>query len=388
MNKIVLHFTKGIACGLTGLVLISGQVFSQEMSLKERFVPYGQIRSGYFTQHRNDRDSSRKITDEMRLRALIGVKYKFTENLILSTRVAGRYSTEQEKFDFILNDYVIPGKDGILQGQTTIDEFNLEFKATSYLKIKAGRFQTSFELGGVPKKSLDRNNTVNTDINWTDGIHATYTLPQEWEWHFIAQNNAKKGSSVYFRTPLDFSDAASRISYFTIVKSTSKDSWFAQRELSLSYLPHSIPQIDTTARSKDLFSAVARVAKSIPVRTNAKIYLGAEGGLVSSTPEKKLVKTGTEGNAGRYAYQVSAHILDLFKTQNLGIVYGNVDDGFLISPDLRPNNHEIEIRHQWKITKKLSMENRIRSRTDKYRINNSKKSREDIDLYFRLTYRL
>jgi hypothetical protein len=363
-------------------------LFAQETSVKDRFIPYGQIRSGYFTLHRDDRDSSRKIIDELRLRALVGIRYTFTENLILSLRVAGRYSTEQEKFDFILNDYVIAGNDGILLGQTTIDDFNLEYKATDKLKFRVGRFQNSFELGGVPKKSLDRNTGVNTDINWTDGIHATYAVSHNWEWHFVTQYNSKKGSSVYFRKPLDFSDAASRISYYSIIKSVSKESWLSQRELSFSYLPRSIPLVDTTIRHKNLLSATARFAKSISVGSSAKLYLGAEWGVVSATPERKLVKTGTEGNARPFAYQVSANVLDMFSSQNIGIVYGNIDDGFLISPDLRSNNHEIEIRHQWKITKKLSMENRIRSRMDKYRLTNSKKNREDIDLYFRLTYRL
>lgn len=372
------------------LLLLFSFINAKAQESEPRIKPYGMIRTGYFTISRDDRDGEVFSKHEMRLRLQLGLKLKITESLYLNARYAGRFSTAQESFDFVLTDHIPPGKDGLNMGTSTFDEFHLDYKPIESFRIRLGRMQTKFELGGVPKKSLDRNDSPNTDINWTDGIHLTYTTKFDWAAHFIAQYNSREGSSNILRLPLNFESPASRVSYYAVLQDMNKNSFFAQREISATYIPHSVPGVQADETAKDLFAIVSRAAVAPRLGSFASLFIGGELGYANRTVNKSLLNTGDidDGQGGHMAYQLSFNLLDVFQKHNIGFVYGNIDDGWLISPDLRPNNIEKEIRHQWKITKKLSMENRIRWRRDKEMHTGAAKKREDIDLYFRLSYRL
>ncbi|MFW5879740.1 MAG: hypothetical protein ACOCUV_02840 [bacterium] len=352
--------------------------------------PYGSVRTGYFTKKNDGRDGNISSKHEGRLRLQLGLKLRVFDNLSLNTRFAGRFSTAQEEFSFVLTDHIPPGKDGLKMGSSTIDEFHLDYKPFDALRIRLGRMQTKFELGGVPKKSLDRNDSPNTEINWTDGIHFTYTTKFGMAAHFIAQYNSKSGGSNIFRLPLSFEDPASRVSYYGVLQDVKEGGFFAQRELSATYIPQSIPDINENNSPKDLFAVATRLAVAPKLGAFATLFIGGELGYANRSANKALLNTGfvDEGQGGQMAYQVSINLLDMFEKHNIGFIFGNIDDGWLISPDLRSNNYEREIRHQWKITKKLSMENRIRWRSDKEQIVGAQQKRQDVDLYFRFTYKL
>jgi hypothetical protein len=374
------------------LIVIGFSAFVQAygQDSEPRIKPYGMIRTGYHTITSDGRDGVVSKSNDMRLRLQLGLKFSLAKNVSINARFAGRFSTAQESFRFIISDHIIPGKDGLLLGESTIDELNFDYKPFNFLRIKAGRIQTKFELGGVPRKSLDRGDSPNTDVNWTDGIHFTFFAKQNWNLHFIAQHNSPNGSSNILRLPLNFEHRASRISYYAVWEGTKKDGFFSQKEISATYIPKSIPRVYPNEINKDLIALVTRLGTSPSLGEFANLFIGAEVGYVNNAPNKSLLKTGTieDGTGGKLAYQTSVNLLDVLGKHNIGFVYGNIDDGWLISPDLRSNNIEKEIRHQWKITKKLSMENRIRWRKDKEQHINTLKKREDVDLYFRLTYRL
>ncbi|MFP5506061.1 MAG: hypothetical protein ACLGH6_07670, partial [Gammaproteobacteria bacterium] len=134
----------------------------------------GDLRGGYFTLHRDDRNGSSDVTDEFRARIRLGLEAKLGERLSAKARFAGRYSTYQNHNHFEIFTY-IPSDDGLRRGDSTLDEFYVAYKPASDWMVKLGRIQTKFELAGVAKKSLDRNDSPNVDITWTDGLHATRT---------------------------------------------------------------------------------------------------------------------------------------------------------------------------------------------------------------------
>src|SRR3546814_4357412 len=66
----------------------------------------------------------------------------------------------------------------------------------------------------VASKGLDRNDSPNIDINWTDGVHLDMPIAGGWRGHVIGQYRHRKGSGAVAHAPLDFSDPGSRGTVF------------------------------------------------------------------------------------------------------------------------------------------------------------------------------
>ncbi|NOY62155.1 MAG: hypothetical protein GXP10_03180, partial [Gammaproteobacteria bacterium] len=71
----------------------------------------------------------------------------------------------------------------------------IDYRASTQSSVRVGRMQTKFELAGVAKKSLDRNDSPNTDITWTDGVYAKHKLSDSWTAHAILQYSPRSGST-------------------------------------------------------------------------------------------------------------------------------------------------------------------------------------------------
>lgn len=347
----------------------------------------GTVRTGFHTITRYERDGSESSTDDFRLRLQLGLGANITNTLSAKVRFAGRFSTEQENFLFTMKDH-IPTTDGLRLGESTFDQIYLSYKPFSDLNIRLGRFQTKFELVGVPRKSLERSDSPNTDVSWTDGLHLTYTLPIGFNTHFILQHNSEKGPTNVNRSPLRFTDKGSRFTYYGLIESNKKWGPFIQREFSVTYIPKSFLSYGIY---KDYIAYVTRLGMSFDLDyEGGRFVVGGEAGYAPNTPPKTAFRTGKagDGDAGGWAYQLSFNLMDLFNDHNIGIVYGVIDDGWLISPDLRNNNIEFETRYIWKISNPLSFEGRGRVRKDYIAVDGSQQQRKHVDFYFRFTYRL
>jgi hypothetical protein len=80
-------------------------------------------------------------------------------------------------------------------GDVTVDEFFLQWYKLDRFDVALGRMQTKFVArGGVFAKSLDRNDSHNMNVNWTDGLHATFKAKRGWVSHLILQRNAREGA--------------------------------------------------------------------------------------------------------------------------------------------------------------------------------------------------
>lgn len=351
----------------------------------------GRIRTGYFTQTREDRDGTESVSGNFRLRINLGAGYRFSPQWTVWARVGGRFSNDQDYMKFHITDHIPRGSDGLPLGESTLDELYINYQSTGGLNIRLGRMQTSFQLKGVPKKSLDREDSPNTDVNWTDGLFISWPFHESYTLHMIAQYNAKTWASNILRPPLDFSDDRSRISMFGMLDVSTDHSVFVQRQLGVTWLPAALPVYGEPGEElKDYLAATARVAAAWPVGIlESEILVGGELGYAFNTPAKTVMQTSAniEDMAGNTAWQMSVNLMNILSKHSIGFVFGQIEDGYLISPDMRYNNFERELRMQLRLTKNLTMENRVRVRSDLNKIVGADQKRRDVDYYFRLSYR-
>ena len=371
----------------TCLGLVCGPLFAE--TADSAFTFSGDVRGGFFSADRDDRDGSQNTTDEFRLRLRLGVGVELTDTLSAKARVAGRYSTDDRNHNHFEFFSSIPSDDGLRRGDSTIDELYLNYRPNKQWQVRAGRMQTKFELDGVAKKSLDRSNSGNTDITWTDGVHVKYKAGNGWDIHGIAQYNPQEGATEVRRSPLDFTKEGSRVSYFMALENKQKWGPVVQRGIDVTYLPDAL-RVDGNAagRIDDYWAVVGRMAARWPMGNNGmKFMLAGELGYAPNRPTALAVKTDTSGRADGLAGQLTFNFIDIVPKHSLGIVLGRAGDGYLLSPDFRSNTNLVEARYQWKIAKKQKFEARLRHRKDIDRRNGVAEDRVDVDYYLRYTYK-
>lgn len=350
----------------------------------------GDFRTGYFSKERDDRNGVNSSRDEARVRFRFGGEYKSNDKWAFKIRAATRFFLEENNPDAEIKIFSeIPAGDGLRAGDATLDEIYARYKKDK-LDVKFGRFQTKMELDGVAKKSLDRNDSPNTDITWTDGIYAKIKLADSWVHHFILQYNYPAGATEVRRSPLDFSSSASRVSAFWALENRKKAGAFVQRGIDITYLPDALCTDGTASCSarKDYITLVGRAAMQWPLGSSGtKFMLGTEAGYASNTQSSVTAQTGTSGDADGLAWQLTFNFIDIVPKHSLGLVYANAGAGWLISPDFRNNNSLIELRYKWAINKRSRIEARIRQRQDLQILVGETRKQIDDDLYVRYTWK-
>lgn len=367
-------------------LIIAG--FMGSVSAADNLHWSGDFRTGYFSKEKDARNGVNSSRDEGRVRLRIGGEYKGSEEWKFKIRAAGRSFFEKNDSNAEIKVFSeIPAGDGLRAGDATLDELYARYKKDN-LDIKFGRFQTKMELDGVAKKSLDRNDSPNTDITWTDGVYAK--LKQgDWIHHLILQQNYSKGATEVRRSPLDFSSSSSRLSGFWAMENRKKSGAFVQRGIDITYLPDALC-IDGGAcnQRKDYITLVGRAAMKWPLGTSGtKFMLGAEAGYAVNTQTRVAANTGTSGDADGLAWQLTFNFVDIAPKHSLGLVYANAGAGWLISPDFRNNNSLVELRYKWAIDKRNRIEARIRQREDLVTRVGETRNQVDDDLYVRYTWK-
>jgi hypothetical protein len=270
-----------------------------------------------------------------------------------------------------------------------VDEAHLRWRPGEHLQIRAGRMQTSFELAGVPRKSLDRNDSPNTDVSWTDGLHVAALLREGWRQHLIIQRNSPGGASNTVRAPLDVTGAGSWVTAFAALHLEGAAGPFIQREIDLTFMPGVVPRPEEEGRG-DYIALVMRAALQVgALPRGGRFVLAGELGHAFGTPSRSLLGTGTatEGNGDGRAFQLSANLLGVGGRHSVGIVHSRAGDGWLISSDIRDNNFESEARYYWQYASWGRLDLRIRQREDLRRRVGALAARRDRDIYLRTTLR-
>ena len=354
----------------------------------EVFSWHGDIRAGYFTLHREERNGNRDITDEFRARIRLGLEARLADGWQARARFAGRYSTYENNHHFQVFTSA-PSTDGLRRGDSTLDELYLAHSPAPRWNIRLGRMQTKFELAGVAKKSLTRNDSPNVDITWTDGLHVRHTRDSGWNTHVILQRNLPAGPTNVMRAPLNFTVDDSRVMAFLALENNQPVGPVVQRALDVSYLPDALRRDGTpTGRIEDYWALAGRLAAQWPIGDGGtKFMLAGEAGYAPNTPTRAAMNTGTSGDSGGLAAQVSFNFIDILPRHSFGLVYGHVEAGWLLSPDFRYNNSLLEGRYQWRIDGRRSVEARLRERRDLDSIIGAQRDRTDRDFYLRYTQR-
>ena len=349
----------------------------------------GDLRLGYSYENQENRDGSSSDDGELLGRIRIGGDWGINRYTRAVARVAGLCTTDRCDGDFNL-DSSIPTGSGIDRGDITFDELFLHGFRVQRFDAAVGRLQTKFVTqGGVFAKSLDRNDSNSVNVSWTDGFHGTVRHRRGWVSHFILQANRDRGSGSVRRTPLDFDDDGSHVSYFLAVENTKPWRHVVQRALDVSYLPDSLLKDGTQAgRIEDYWGVVGRLAARWPqVEEESGLLVAGELGYAPETPTGAAVDLDEAGDVEGLAWNVVASLMEFRPGHSLGLNYGRTEAGWLLSPQYRENEELLEVRYLWKKTTRLTIEARARLREDLDRLTTAVRKREELDGFVRLTWR-
>ena len=217
----------------------------------EGLVLSGDFRPLFNYRDIDDRDGSSVSDTSGRSRLRIKGAYGIVDRVQFGARVAWRCTTDDCSPDWVW-DRAIPGSNGLEDGQFTFDELYLHVYRRERLNFTVGRLQTRFVLrGGVFARSLDRNDSSNTNVTWTDGFHATFRRQQGWATHFIIQRNTDDGTGSIRRGPLNFEDSSAKNTFFVGFENTNSVGPIVQRSLNVSYLPKSLLKDGTTSGPRE-----------------------------------------------------------------------------------------------------------------------------------------
>ena len=350
---------------------------------------FGDARIAFVASERDTRESETLSREEdLRLRLRLGVESRLSEEWIARGRLAGRFSTEQDDSRFWLKAWA-PTRTGLELGDATVDELYLDYApADGDWSLRAGRFQGKFALKGIASKSFDRNDSPNTDITWTDGLHFTYGTRAAWRSHLVLQSNASSGSGQVARAPLTFDDDASRVTVFAALEAAEARGPLTQRLFTVTWMPSTLASdgLDAPARD-DYLALAAKLFAEWPAGPAMRGGVGAEFGYAPNTPAESLFDPAERGDADGLAWQVSVNLWDFAPGHHIAFVHGKVGAGWLLSPDFRNNDRLMEIRYQWRISPRWSMEARIRQREEIEIPASANQARVDDDAYIRFTTR-
>ena len=335
-------------------------------------------------------DGTRASDEDLGIRARLGVIRNLSKRFRMGAGLAGRCFSSDCDLEFILPP-APPGPNGLRSGQVTFDELYLHWfrKGAQRFDIIAGRLQTRFVLrGGVYFKSLDRNDSNNTRITWTDGLHATFRGDKGWRSNFILQRNVDEGTGSIRRGPLDFTDSAAKNTYFLGFENLQAWGPVVQRGLDLSYLPHSLIKDNAhDGRNVDYWGLVGRLAVRWPQRSEGLRFRGGvEMGYAPETPSRTASVFDDPGDVSGLAWNVVANAMDIRPGHSIGVNYGRTGKGWLLSPQYLPNSELLEFRYQWRPGRGPLLEARVRRQADLDKPVAAAQKRSEFDFYLRLTW--
>jgi hypothetical protein len=330
--------------------------------------------------------------EDLGLRARLNVSKRITPSLRLGAGVAGRCTTDDCDLDWVMQTET-PTRNGLANGQLTFDELYAHWarRGEQRFDILAGRFQSRFVLrGGVYAKSLDHNDSNNTRITWTDGLHASHRGPGGWRSQFVIQHNSRDGTGSIRRGPINFDDSKARENYLLAFENVRTWGPFVQRSANLSYLPASLlKDNDLQGQREDYWGLVGRLAVRWPQRSRGMRFRGGlEAGYAPQTPTEQASGFDRSGDTGGLAWNVVANLMDIQPGHSLGINYGRTQPGWLLSPQFAPNSELFELRYQWQAKQGLMLGARVRWQEALEQTTFAPALRNEFDFYLRLTWEI
>ena len=99
------------------------------------------------------------------------------------------------------------------------------------------------------------------------------------------------------------------------------------------------------------------------------------------------MNTGNSGDTDGLAWNISASIMEYAPGHSIGLLYGRTGDGWLLSPQYRPNEEQIELRWSWRPTPDLVIDARVRRRDELDRLTTASHRIDELDVFVRATWR-
>jgi len=341
-------------------------------------------------QETDNRDGGSITDNALGARFRAGADLGVTPNLHLGARLAGTCFVFTDGTgcnpDFIVQ-LDAPTASGLDNGQITFDEFYMLLHKQEHSDVAIGRLQTRFVLrAGVFARSLDRNDSSNVNVTWTDGLHAVYRARNGWKSNLVLQRNAADGSGSVRRNPLDFASSRARNTWFIAFENEQPWGNIVQRGFDISYLPDSLLKNGVAnGRREDYWGFVGRVVARWPRKyTGMHLRLGAEAGYAPETPTASAVNL--TGDPQGFAWDVSASLMDIRPGHHFGVQYARTGAGWLLSPQYRPNEEMLEFRYQWRPPRQPVIDMRIRWRKDIRQLSDAIHKRRVADVFLRATW--
>ncbi|TVQ68223.1 MAG: hypothetical protein EA363_11535 [Balneolaceae bacterium] len=362
---------------------------SDKRRFKDRVSISGSFRPVFSWIETRGRDGERTRDHTMNARLQLRAEYEVSPELTFRARLAGRASTSQDNFEFVLKDHTPP--DGSYPpGTVTFDEFALSWKLRPGLSVVAGRFQARFGLTGLIPKGFDRYYSSNLGIAHTDGLWIRWDVHPRWRLHLVGNHNGSRGSTHAARTPLAFDETGTRVGGLAVMEHRDQEGLWVQREVSVSVLPQSFERGGAT---RTYAAATGRLIMRLPWQCRLfEYWIGGEAGYVplAPTPASAGMEVGenrTLIGPSAVAWQVAAYANGLSGRHRIGVLYGQAEPQWLVSNSFRPNNTLSEVRYRFTVSRRLNVEARYRFRTDLFRPEGADYTRQDRDLYARFTWR-
>jgi hypothetical protein len=218
-------------------------------------------------------------------------------------------------------------------------------------------------------------------------VHVKYTIPSGWDLHAILQRSTDEGPTTVRRSPLNFEEEDSHITYYLGAEKKDKNKTIVQKGFDITHIPDALQRDGNATGSIEDYTAVSsRLAMQWPLgKSGTKFLWGNEVGYAFNTPRKSAISTGGEKDTSGLAFQTTFNFIDIWPKHSVGIVYAQTHGGWLISGDF-PNNQElVETRYKWQVTKNQKLEARIRNREDIDKRTNAERKRREWDYYLRYT---
>jgi len=362
---------------------------SEKSGIEDRLSISGSFRPVFSWIETRGRGGERTRDHTMNARFQVRSEFEISPELMFRARLAGRASTSQDKFEFVLKDHTPP--DGsYLPGTVTFDEFALSWSMRPDLTVTVGRFQARFGLAGLIPKGFDRYYSSNLGIAHTDGLWIRWDVHPRWRLHLVGNHNGSRGSTHAARTPLSFDEPSARVGGLAAMEHREQDGLWVQREVSVSVLPQSF---ERSGKTRSYAAVTGRVMMRLPWKCRFFGYwIGGEAGYVplAPTPETAgmaVAESRTLTGPSAVAWQVAAYANGLSGRHRIGVLYGQAEPQWLVSNSFRPNNTLSEIRYRFTFSSRLNFEARYRFRTDLYRPEGVDYTRQDRDFYARFTWR-
>ena len=141
-----------------------------------------------------------------------------------------------------------------------------------------------------------------------------------------------------------------------------------------------------SGRREDYYGIVIRTANRWPERNEGiRLRVAAELGYAPETQTRAAAGLVGDGDVDGLAWNIVVSLMDFKPNHSIGVNYGRVDAGWLLSPQFRQNESLAEIRYQWRKSKRLALDIRVRHRKELEQQALTIDKSEETDFFLRLT---